>query len=215
MRLFLIKPKSFLNYFINSIQIFLLIKMKALKILLIILVCCQHLSAQQVMITTSLGQIIVELETEKAPVTSTNFLQYVKGDYYKGGSFFRTVTSDNQQDSPVKIQVIQAGGHPWKQNFLLDAIMLERTSKTGIKHKHGTISMARGLPDSAQDSFFICIGDQPELDFGGKRNPDGQGFAAFGQVIDGMDVVEEIHSAPAEGQALIPPILILDMAVLE
>ena len=68
--------------------------------------------------------------------------------------------------------------------------------------------MARDGPDTAQDNFVICIGDQPELDFGGKRNPDGQGFAAFGKVIRGMDVVRKIHQMPAEGQLLKPPIRI-------
>ena len=68
--------------------------------------------------------------------------------------------------------------------------------------------MARAEPDSGQHNFFICIGDQPELDFGGKRNPDGQGFAAFGKVTKGMDVVRRIQGAPAEGQALTPMIRI-------
>lgn len=171
--------------------------------------------AQKVKITTQLGDFVVQLEQEKAPITVNNFLKYVEGDYYKGGSFFRTVRSDNQSDSPIKISVIQAGCHPWKQNFLFDPIPLERTNKTGIKHKEGTISMARDKPDSAQESFFICIGDQPELDFGGRRNPDGQGFAAFGLVISGMDVVKKIHMASAEGQGLIPPILIMDMVIIE
>jgi len=139
----------------------------------------------------------------------------VEGDYYKGGSFFRTVRTDNQPDSPVKITVIQAGVHPWKENFLILPILLERTSETGLKHKNGTISMARDKPDSAQESFFICIGNQPELDFGGKRNPDGQGFAAFGQVISGMDLVKNINASKADGQAIIPPVQILDMVILE
>ncbi len=168
-----------------------------------------------VQIITSQGSITVALFQDLAPVTVSNFLQYVKEGYYKGGSFFRTVHSGNQPDSPIKITVIQASCHPWKQNFLFDPIPLERTNKTGLKHKNGTISMARGAPDSAQDSFFICIDDQPELDFGGKRNPDGQGFAAFGQVISGMEVVRKINNAQAEGQALIPPILIEDMVIIE
>ena len=170
---------------------------------------------QKVKIHTSLGEITVKLEGEKAPQTVDNFIKYVEGDYYKGGSFFRTVRTDNQENSPIKIQVIQGGCHPWKQNFLFDPIPLERTNETGLKHKNGTISMARGTPDSAQDSFFICIGEQPELDFGGKRNPDGQGFAAFGQVIEGMDIVLKINNTHSEGQGLIPPILIEDMVVLE
>ena len=75
--------------------------------------------------------------------------------------------------------------------------------------------MARSTPDTAQESFFICVGDQPELDFGGKRNPDGQGFAAFGKVSSGMEVVKKINQANAEGQALMPPILILEMEIME
>ena len=189
--------------------------MKHLYVLFIFIIIHFNIDAQNVNITTSLGEIIVRLEPEKAPETVRNFLKYVGGDHYRGGSFFRTVQSDNQPDSPVKITVIQAGVHPWKQNFLFDPIPLERTGKTGINHNNGTISMARDKPDSAQESFFICIGDQPELDFGGKRNQDGQGFAAFGQVISGMDVVQKINESNAEGQAIMPPILILNMVVVE
>lgn len=171
--------------------------------------------AQDVKITTSLGDIIVKLEPEKAPISTGNFLKYVEGGHYKGGSFFRTVRADNQADSPVKITVIQAGIHPWKENYLFDPIPLEPTNKTRVKHLNGTISMARAEPNSAQESFFICIGKQAELDFGGKRNPDGQGFAAFGQVIEGMDVVKKINESNAEGQALILPIMILNAVVME
>jgi len=171
--------------------------------------------AQKVKISTQLGDIIVQLEPTKAPITVANFLKYVEGDYYKGGSFFRTVRMDNQPDSPLKIEVIQGGAHPWKQNFLMDSILLERTNLTGLNHTNGAISMARGTPDSAQESFFICIGDQPELDFGGKRNPDGQGFAAFGRVTQGMEIVCKIQTSPSEGQGLIPPVLILNVVILE
>jgi peptidyl-prolyl cis-trans isomerase A (cyclophilin A) len=153
----------------------------------------------------------VELYAEQAPATVSNFLQYVKGGHYRGGSFFRTVTMDNQPHNPVKIEVIQGGIHPWREQDLLPPIKLERTHVTGVQHKDGIISMARMGPDSAQASFFICIGDQPELDYGGKRNPDGQGFAAFGKVIQGMDVVHAIHRAPEEGQGLMPPVIILDV----
>jgi peptidyl-prolyl cis-trans isomerase A (cyclophilin A) len=189
--------------------------MKLSLILILVLLTISILHAQKVKISTSMGNMTVQLDSEKAPITSANFLKYVEENHYKGGSFFRTVRSDNQSDSPVKITVIQAGVHPWMQNFLFDPIPLERTNKTGIKHKNGTISMARDTPDSAQESFFICIGDQAELDFGGKRNPDGQGFAAFGHVIDGMEVVRQINESNAEGQAIMPPILILGMEVEE
>ena len=90
--------------------------------------------------------------------------------------------------------------------------MLERTTETGVSHRDGTISMARDGPDTATSDFFICIGDQPELDFGGKRNPDGQGFAAFGRVVRGMDVVRQIQTARARGQLLTPPIEIVAIA---
>src|SRR5207302_2793853 len=89
------------------------------------------------------------------------------------------------------------------------AIKLERTRDTGLKHQNGTLSMARDGPDTATGDFFVCIGVQPELDFGGKRNPDGQGFAAFGQVVKGMDVVKKIQAVPAKDQTLTPPIKIL------
>ena len=189
--------------------------MKYFYIIVLALFINTNAFTQKVKISTQLGDIIVKLESEKAPLTVINFIKYVEGDHYKGGSFFRTVRSDNQPDSPVKISVIQAGVHPWKQNFIFDPIPLERTNKTEIKHKNGTISMARDKPDSAQESFFICIGDQQELDFRGKRNPDGQGFAAFGQVISGMDVVKKINESKADGQAIMPPILILDMVILK
>jgi peptidyl-prolyl cis-trans isomerase A (cyclophilin A) len=187
---------------------------KYFKVLVFMILIASNAMAQKVKITTQLGEIVVQLEAEKAPITSANFTKYVEGNYYKGGSFYRTVTAGNQPDSPIKIEVIQAGCHPWMQNFLFDPILLERSSQTGITHENGTISMARDEPDTAQESFFICIGDQPELDFGGKRNPDGQGFAAFGRVVSGMEIVQKIHDSNAEGQALMLPIMILDMAVL-
>jgi peptidyl-prolyl cis-trans isomerase A (cyclophilin A) len=108
----------------------------------------------------------------------------------------------------VKIEVVQAGINPEKTKDEFKPIALERTKDTKLAHKDGTISMARDGPDSATSDFFICIGDQPELDFGGKRNPDGQGFAAFGKVVKGMDVVKKIQKSPADGQTLKQPVKI-------
>jgi peptidyl-prolyl cis-trans isomerase A (cyclophilin A) len=162
-----------------------------------------------VVLHTQLGEIELELDAVHAPATTTNFLRYVKGGFYTGGLFHRTVTMQNQPDSPVKIEVVQAGINPEKKKDGFPAIALERTSVTGIKHVDGAVSMARGGPDSATSDFFICIGDQPELDFGGKRNADGQGFAAFGRVVRGMDVVRKIQGSPAEGQKLVPGVVIL------
>jgi peptidyl-prolyl cis-trans isomerase A (cyclophilin A) len=168
-----------------------------------------ELGAVRVVIETSLGNIELALDTLRAPVTTMNFLRYVDGKFYDGGVFHRTLTPGNQPNNRIKIEVIQAGINPAHARDEFPSIPMERTSKTGIHHLDGTISMARNAPDTATSDFFICIGDQPALDFGGGRNPDGQGFAAFGQVIRGMEVVRKIQSSPADGQNLAPPIKIL------
>lgn len=162
----------------------------------------------RVLIQTTLGDIEVELDAEKAPITTKNFLRYTREGFYAEGSFHRTVTLTNQPDDDVKIEVIQASADPAREKDFFASIPLERTRDTGLRHVDGAISMARDEPDTARDQFFICIGDQPDLDFGGKRNPDGQGFAAFGHVIQGMDVVRKIHELPADGQKLTSSVLI-------
>ena len=161
-----------------------------------------------VVIQTSMGNITVELEPENAPITTKNFLRYVKDGRYKNGKIHRTVTMDNQPDKKIKIEVIQGGTNAEQEKHAFPTIKLERTNLTGLKHLDGTISMARDGADTATSDFFICIGDQPELDFGGKRNPDGQGFAAFGRVIKGMEIVRKIQGQPAKEQTLTPPIAI-------
>ena len=164
-----------------------------------------------VVIETTLGRIEVEIDTVRAPISGANFLRYVDAKFYDRGSFHRTVTMANQPTNAVKIEVIQAGADTMlhRQNA---PIPLERTSVTGLKHLAGTISMARTGPDTARDQFFLCVTDQPELNFGGKRNPDGQGFAAFGRVVAGMDVVRKIQQSPAEGQRLTPPVAVTRIA---
>jgi peptidyl-prolyl cis-trans isomerase A (cyclophilin A) len=168
-------------------------------------------SLPRVVIQTDLGDIEVEVDSMRAPVTAANFLRYVDLGFYGFGRFHRTVREDNQPQSKVKIAVIQAGLDSLRvQEF--PPIPLERTRATGLRHRDGTLSMARDGPDSATADFFICVGDQPELDFGGKRNPDGQGFAAFGRVVLGMDVVARIHQAPAAEQQLTPAVKIRGIA---
>jgi peptidyl-prolyl cis-trans isomerase A (cyclophilin A) len=158
---------------------------------------------------TEEGNIRIVLFTKEAPVTCANFLKYVEQLGDQGGEFYRTVTTANQPDKKVKIEVIQGGFNlKNRDTSTIKPIPLERTSITKLSHKDGTLSMARSDPDSGSTEFFICIGDQPSLDFGGQRNPDGQGFAAFGQVIQGMDVVCRIQAKPAVGQALTPPVRI-------
>jgi peptidyl-prolyl cis-trans isomerase A (cyclophilin A) len=166
----------------------------------------------RVRIQTEKGDIEVELDAVNAPNTVANILKYVDGKFYDGGLFHRTVTPKNQPDNKIKIEVVQAGINPEKMKDEFKPIKLERTKDSKLAHKDGTISMARDGPDTATSDFFICIGDQPELDFSGKRNPDGQGFAAFGKVVKGMEVVKKIQQSPAEEQALKPPVKIVKIA---
>jgi peptidyl-prolyl cis-trans isomerase A (cyclophilin A) len=162
-----------------------------------------------VIMKTGEGNITVVLFNKKAPVTCANFLKYVEQLGNQGGEFYRTVTRTNQPDKKVKIEVIQGGFNLHNTDTAtIRPISLERTSITGLSHKNGTLSMARSDPESATTEFFICIGDQPSLDFGGQRNPDGQGFAAFGQVVEGMDVVRKIQNRASHEQALTPPVKI-------
>lgn len=162
-----------------------------------------------ILIETSLGNIDAELDSAAAPITVTNFLRYIDGRFFDEGSFFRTVTLANQPKDSVKIEVIQGGIGAAKRAQAFPAIPLERTSVTKLHHADGMLSMARSGPETATNQFFITIGDQPALDFAGHRNPDGQGFAAFGRVTKGMDVVRNIQSQPANGQSLATPITIL------
>jgi len=189
-------------------------------------------SQVEIVLETAFGAIAVRLDGAAAPGTVANFLHYVDGGFYDGGRFHRTVRLDNQSNANLRaeaigegidpaadranlpndaiaIEVIQGGIDPARSGELRPAIALERTSESGLRHRDGTISMARLTPDSAVSDFFICINDQPELDFGGRRNPDGQGFAAFGQVVAGMDVVRDIHGQPSNGQTLDPLVTII------
>jgi len=151
---------------------------------------------------TDLGSIQIELFPDKAPITVSNFLQYIDETRYGDLHFYRVVHMGNQPDNEVKIEVIQGGLGFDKHPLELLPIHHETTDKTGIKHENGTLSMARLEPGTASSEIFICVNAQPELDFGGKRNPDGQGFAAFGKVVSGMDIVRAIQSMPEKEQML-------------
>jgi len=181
------------------------------------LLFCTATSAQSrpdhvtVVIRTELGNIEAEINTLRAPITAQNFLRYVDAGHYDGGRFHRTVRMDNQPVNKVKIEVVQAGVAPNKEKTGFAPIKLERTNQTGLHHENGTLSMARDGPDTATSDFFICIGPQPSLDYEGKRNPDGQGFAAFGRVVKGMDIVRKVQASNAEDQKLTPPIKILNI----
>lgn len=173
----------------------------------------QDRPAVRVSVQTEMGTFVVEVDTARAPVTAANFLRYVDAGAYEGGFFHRTVRGDNQPNDSVRIAVIQASRANGTEGY--GPIPLERTSATGLAHIDGAISMARVGPDTATSDFFICVGPQPELDYGGARNPDGQGFAVFGRVVSGMDVVRRIHQSAAEGQRLMPRIGIVDARRVE
>jgi len=157
----------------------------------------------RLLMRTDAGDIHLAVDTVRAPITAGNFLRYVDRGLYTGGTFYRTVRLDNQPDDDVKIEVVQGGMDRSRTEQALPPIPLEGTTSTGIRHVDGTLSMARGAPNSARAAFFITIGAQPSLDEGGARNPDGLGFAAFGRVLGGMDVVRAIQAEPAEGQYLV------------
>ncbi|NKB90408.1 MAG: peptidylprolyl isomerase [Acidobacteria bacterium] len=168
----------------------------------------QAIARTRVVIATELGEIVVELADDAAPTTVANFLRYVDAGQYAGGAFHRAVRLDNQNRSDVPIEVIQGG----RARAFRGQGPLERTTDTGLVHQDGTISMARGTAtDSGHSDFFICINDQPALDHGGARHPDGQGFAAFGRVIEGRDVVRAIQARPTERERLSAPVTILQM----
>lgn len=171
-----------------------------------------------VVLETEMGDITLALYPDRAPVTVTNFLKYLHAGYYDGGYFYRVVRPDNDNGAPP-ISVIQAEAVIPHDAPGFPPIPLEDTNMTGLLHEPGTVSMARDGPDTATHSFFITLGRYPGLDAGGMRNPDGRGFAAFGRVADGMDVVRAINrlqgTAPVndpyyEGQILSDPVTIRD-----
>ena len=161
-------------------------------------------------IQTGSGDIEVELYQDKAPKTVTAFLRYIDSGFYKDASFYRILNDENQPSNAPKAELIQGG--LWKTNYKrlesLPGIPHETTEQTHIFHKDGVISLARAEPGTASTEFFICIGDQPGFDYGGENNPDGQGYAAFGKVVKGMDVIRKIYHSRENDQAFDPPVYI-------
>ncbi len=192
--------------------------MKLLKYSLI--TTCIYISCTQtkykeptIKIETNFGDIIVELYPEKAPKTVAAFLSYVDSGYYKGGSFYRVLKEEDQPSNAFKSELIQGGIWQTKNKLQtsLKGIPHETTKETGILHENGAISLARTDPGTANSEFFICIGNQPAYNYGGAANTDGQGFAAFGKVIKGMEFVRQIHSQPENQTSFLPPIEIINI----
>jgi peptidyl-prolyl cis-trans isomerase A (cyclophilin A) len=169
-----------------------------------------------VRIETVAGDIEIELYADKAPRTVAAFLSYIDAAYYKNSSFYRILSDDNQPSNAPKANLIQGG--IWKTNYKkavsLPGIPHEPTNKTTILHKDGVISMARQAPGTATTEFFICVGDQPGFDFGGENNADGQGYAAFGKCVKGMEIVNNIYNRPSDDQSFDPPVTIINIVRL-
>ncbi len=170
-----------------------------------------------VVLETDKGIIEIEVLIDRAPISSGSFLAHIDAGLITNGGFYRTVYPDNDNGSP-KISVIQGGVLAGTEG--LPPVAHETTGRTGILHKDGVVSLARGAVGTGGGAaFFICVGDQPSLDMGGGRavSGDGQGFAAFARVTKGMDVVRTIHKtkttkgddAYTAGQIIDPPVRIL------
>ncbi|MEN8201897.1 MAG: peptidylprolyl isomerase [Bacteroidota bacterium] len=174
---------------------------------------CDRNKYSRVWIKTDLGDLLVEIYPDQAPFTATNFLSHVEKGTYTNSVFYRVVRMDNQPENQVKIEVIQGGLFDDKLIDTHVSIAHETTEETGISHRDGVISMARNEPGTASTEFFICIGDQPSLDYHGDRNPDGQGFAAFGKIILGMDVVRTIQNLADDNQYLNEKVVIREISL--
>ena len=189
----------------------------AVILLFYITSCKNDISDENVRIKfeTDAGIIIAELFNDKAPITCKNFIKYIEQNEFVGATFYRVVRMDNQPNNNIKIEVIQGGMGFDVEESAFVPIKHESTKETGILHKNGILSMARDKPGTASSEFFICIGNQPELDFGGKRNSDGQGFAAFGKVVEGMDIVKKTQNMTDNDQMLIESVNILKIKILQ
>jgi peptidyl-prolyl cis-trans isomerase A (cyclophilin A) len=166
-----------------------------------------------VLIRTQAGDIEVELYLRQAPRTAGAFLSYIDSGFYKNCSFYRVLNEDNQVTGAGAAKLIQGG--IWKTNHSkavsLPGVPHESTQQTHILHTDGVISLARTAPGTATTEFFICVSDQAGFDYGGDNNPDGQGYAAFGKVVKGMDVVRAIYGMPENDQSFTPPVAILNI----
>ncbi len=191
-------------------------KLILLSLLILPVLLIAQKNNPKVIIKTDMGDIVLEIYEDKAPITAGNFLKYVDAGLYKNGSFYRVVTMETQVNKDVKIEVIQGGMTREEGKRGFPSIEHETTKDTGVLHKDGAISMARGGVGSAGSEFFICINDQPSLDYGGKRNADLQGFAAFGRVIKGMRIVKKIQKIPNENiEYLKEKVKIIDIKRIE
>jgi peptidyl-prolyl cis-trans isomerase A (cyclophilin A) len=168
----------------------------------ITIISCSHPAYKNphIVIETRLGDIEVELYAEKAPKTVASFLSYIDSGFYNNTSFYRVLKTEDMP-SPANTGIIQGG--MWQTNpvkkMTLPGIEHETTKTSGLTHQSGTVSLARLEPGTANTEFFICIGDQSPLDYGRRGTEDGQGYAAFGKVLEGMGIVRKIQAQKSHG----------------
>jgi peptidyl-prolyl cis-trans isomerase A (cyclophilin A) len=159
----------------------------------------------KVAIVTTAGTIVVQLDPVHAPISTANFLKLVDRKRYNGAAFYRSVNKTEEPSS--QIEVIQGG---LQDKTAPDRIPLEKTTATGLHNVNGAIAMARtGDPNSASSEFFIDVGDDTFLD--SDKQPDGNGYAVFGHVVDGMETVLRINHLPTQGQYFATPVRIVAM----
>lgn len=180
---------------------------------LLLAACGTKYKNPHIEIQTKFGDIEVELYPDQAPKTVANFLAIIKRGFYKNSTFYRVLNDENQPSNAPKAELIQGGIH-YTSKAVMSGLPHETTKQTGILHKRGTISMARLEPGSAGSEFFICLADQPGFDFGGENNADKQGYAAFGKVVKGMDIVNKIYNQSEDNQLFDPKIPIYDIIQL-
>lgn len=173
--------------------------------------CTPKYNNPHIEIQTSIGEIEVELYPEQAPKSVAAFLSYIDSGFYKNSTFYRVLNNENQPSDAFKSELIQGGLWGTGRRKNLPGISHETTQQTRILHKNGVISLARLGPGTATTEFFICVGDQPGYDYGGENNADGQGYAAFGKVVKGLDIVRRIYNQPETDQYFIPRIPIYDI----
>ena len=171
---------------------------------------CKGKSPDQIIIKTVAGDMEVQLFPEKAPKTVAAFLSYVDSGFYDNSSFYRVLSRDNQPTGGNAAELIQGGIYKTgNRREYLPGIQHEPTSQTGILHGHGTLSMARLEPGTAGTEFFICIGDNPSFNAGGLNRGDTLGYAAFGRVVKGLDVLMAIYNRNEIDQEFAPPVGII------
>ncbi|MDO9375675.1 MAG: peptidylprolyl isomerase [Ferruginibacter sp.] len=189
------------------------------NILLVLITCLLFLgcsppggSNPQLLINTNYGEIEVEVYPAKAPKTVAAFLSYVDSGFYTNTSFYRVVLAEGMSTA-ANVGLIQGG--IWqtndKQHPNVPGILHESTKQTGLSHTTGTLSLARTTPGTANTEFFICIGDQTQFDAGNSNPRDGEGFAAFGKVIKGMQVVRTIQQQKKDGESFTQKIIIREI----